>query len=236
VSEQRDEVDAQDQILESMAESIELLNVQSTVLNERVYTKNHLDRTRNFLIVASLVFFIITSSVLGFVLLQIKQADQREANRSEDRAAEAVLQRRQFADCQVPPGTPLLEGLQPGEEPYINPGVCFKQTQERGSAFLSDALTRIFEGVGLSEYCVYLRSQNLRPSVCSTVNKNIDSLKVNENPFTTVTPTVTTTTTIRGPTSTAPKTAATTSTRLSTTSTTSVGLLCSLLRLVGVVC
>jgi hypothetical protein len=206
VSEQRDEADAQDRLLESMAESIELLNVQSTVLNERVYTKNHLDRTRNFLIVASLVFFVISSTILGFVLLQIRHTDNREADRAEDRASEAILQRRQFADCQVPPGTPLREGLDPNEEPYINPGICFTETQGRANEFLGEAITRIFDGIRLSEDCIYLRSQGLRPPVCSEVNKRIDSLKANENPFRT------------------------------TSSTISVGLLCSLLRLVGVVC
>jgi hypothetical protein len=185
----KEQLNAQDAVLETVVEQLELINIQSTVLNERVYTKNYLDRIRNFLIGLAIVFFVGSTIVLALVLIQIKQNDEREAKRAEDRAFEAVLQRRQFADCQVSPGTPLFEGAKPGGKPYINPGICFSKTQDRMDTYLSYAVSIIFDGIRFSNNCIYLRSQNERPEICDEVNARVDALRKNENPFSTVIPT-----------------------------------------------
>lgn len=229
----------EDKILQ-MAEGVDLLAIQSQTLNERVYTKNYLDQTRNrMFVLAILVFTCMSILIASLIIVQI--VGQQNSNReSKKRSEEAIAQRRQFADCQVPPGTPLMEGVKPGQPPYINPGECYIRNAKSTSDFLNDGINSI----RLSEDCLYLRRLGIRPDVCVDVNKRVDLLKGNVNPFpppnglTTSTETTTSTisrssqTTMRTSTTVVKPTVLTTVPR-TTTTTSNPGLLCSILGIIG---
>lgn len=112
--------------VDRIIEGVDLLVVQVTTLNERVYTKNYLDKIRNFLILGFIVLFFIVSVCLGYLLIN-------QNNDSKDRSKDAALSRRQIADCTVKPGVVLDDG-------YINPGKCYIESSLRTSAAI-DKLT-----------------------------------------------------------------------------------------------
>ena len=106
-----------DKSLDQIIDGVDFLSGQVKTLNERVYTKNYLDRLRNFLLLGFIIVFLFVSSVLGVLIVNQKHA-------AEDRAREAELGRRQIADCTVKPGV-VLDG------DYVNPGECFKESAKR---------------------------------------------------------------------------------------------------------
>lgn len=219
--------------LDNIIKSVDTLSSQVTVLNEKVYTKAFLNRTRDKIITISVLTVLILSVILiGFVTAIHREGVAEEA-RSKDRAAEATEFRHQLADCQLAPGTIL-------KDKFVNPGVCYTEIENRTGEILSAAIERINNKNGTSQDCLYLRGIGVRPAPCIEVNAMVDSFKNGVDPFPTPTPLPgkQTTTTVKATTTTSQKASTPTSTTrmasVSTTSTTSLSsLLCSALALVG---
>lgn len=112
--------------VDRIIEGVDLLVVQVTTLNERVYTKNYLDKVRNYLILGFIAVFFFVSFCLGYLLI-------KQNHDSKTRATEAALSRRQIADCTVKPGVVLDDG-------FINPGKCYTESSLRTGAAI-DKLT-----------------------------------------------------------------------------------------------
>lgn len=119
--------------LDRVIEGVDLLLVQTTTLNERVYTKNYLDKVRNWLIAGFVLVFLIVSFCLGYLL--VKQSIE-----SRNRAKDAALSRRQIADCTVKPGVVLDDG-------YVNPGKCYTEGANRTGEAVSQLTSNISEQV-----------------------------------------------------------------------------------------
>lgn len=122
-----------DKSLDQIIDGVDFLSGQVETLNERVYTKNYLDRLRNFLLLGFIIVFLFVSSVLGVLIVNQKHA-------AEDRAREAELGRRQIADCTVKPGTMLDDG-------YVNPGNCYTESSNRTAEAIGKLTVDIQEGV-----------------------------------------------------------------------------------------
>lgn len=161
---------------EQIIEGVDLLAIQVGTLNERVYSRTFLDKTRNKLLVIFILSFLILSVILTGFLLAILRGNAAEERRSRDRAAESVEFRHQLSDCQLAPGTILSDG-------FVNLGVCYKQVEDKTSQFLIAAIDRIFNGIRTSQDCLYLREQGIRPLPCVEVNARVDSFKGGTNPF-----------------------------------------------------
>lgn len=114
-------------------DGVDYLSAQVTTLNERVYSKNYLDKIRNALIIGSIVVFIFVSGILGVLLINQKHS-------AEDRAREAELGRRQIADCTVKPGVVL-------DKDYVNPGKCYIESAERTGAAVNKITTDIIQAM-----------------------------------------------------------------------------------------
>lgn len=189
--------------MSEMVEGVQLLAIQSQTLNERVYSKNALDRTRNVMLAGLIAITAISGVAFATLGLGQRAATRKADAAARQRSADAVAARRQLSDCNQPPGVELFEGVKPGDPPYINPGKCFTEQAERTKQFLQDGI----DGIRFSQDCIYLRDHGQRPQVCAAVNARIDSLRGNVNPFPnrgvlSTTPTTrpnTTTTTIRPP-------------------------------------
>lgn len=225
----------QDKVIEGILAGVDNVAGQVATLNDRVYSKNVLDQTRNRLFRITILASFVLAGVIAALLVAVVVGNSKEASRAKDRARESASFRHQLADCQLPSGTVLEDG-------YVNIGTCFNVNVTRTNEFLELATTKIFNGLRLSADCLYLRSIGVRPSVCDEVNSRVDSLQSGQNPFVTTTlsraPTVTT---VRGPTTTITRVTTTTTprpttTRSTTTTTTTPNVLCNLLRTLGVVC
>lgn len=175
-------------------EGVDLLAIQVGTLNERVYTKTFLDKTRNRLLLFSVVAFVVLSFILSGFAVVVLVGNRDERDRAADRASEATEFRHQLADCQLSPGTVLKDG-------FVNPGNCYIQNEDRTGDILSSAIGRISNGISTSQDCLYLRGQGLRPEPCAEINALVDSFKGGVNPFPPPSPlpgkpTTTTTTTL----------------------------------------
>lgn len=121
--------------IDRIIEGVDLLSVEVETLNDRVYSKNYLDRIRNALLAGVIVTFIFVSSILGLVLYRIEGGNR-------DREREAVQARKQVADCTIKPGTLI-------EDDYVNPGLCYIESQTRTQKYLDESIARIQEGLRL---------------------------------------------------------------------------------------
>lgn len=119
--------------INQIIDGVDLLAVQVTTLNERVYTKNYLDRVRNLLLAG----FIVTAIVIGSLLVLLLHY---QVAGDEKRAKEAIQSRRQIADCTVKPGVVLDEG-------YVNPGECYKEGATRTGEAVNKITVDIKESV-----------------------------------------------------------------------------------------
>ena len=122
-----------DKSLDQIIDGVDFLSGQVKTLNERVYTKNYLDKVRNALIIGFIVVFLFVSSILGVLLINQKHS-------AEDRAREAELGRRQIADCTVKPGVVL-------DKDYVNPGECYKESARRTGEAVSKITTDIISAI-----------------------------------------------------------------------------------------
>lgn len=165
VSEQITEVKDQqvsfDHDLNEIVEGVGLLNLQVMTLNQRVYTKNYLDRIRNWLFLGLIVVFITVGGILGILIHHQNISDREDAKR-------ALLARRQIADCTVRPGEVLEDG-------YINPGKCFLDAQERTKQYLEKLTTDITASV--SEL---LEAQNTTAAINSALFNEIKRIAQSE--------------------------------------------------------
>lgn len=126
--------------LDRITEGVDFLAVQVTTLNERVYTKNYLDRIRNYMIAGGIITFLFVSILLAYILVSIRMESNKEADRAEVRANEALLARRQIFDCTVPAGVVLEDG-------FVNVGECFKRSQAQTGAVVAGLVDSITEEV-----------------------------------------------------------------------------------------
>lgn len=222
---------------DQIIEGVDLLAIQVGTLNERVYTKTFLDKTRNRLIAFAIIAFVVLSFILTSFLIAILKGNSAESSRAKDRASESAEFRHQLADCQLKPGTVLSDG-------FVNLGTCYSQNADITGEFLTAAIDRIFNGIRTSQDCIYLRGQGLRPAPCAEVNARVDAFKGGVNPFPPPAPlpgkqTTTTTRAASGSGAPVPPTVVTTVTTTTrtipatTTTTTNPGLVCSILSLVG---
>lgn len=220
-----------DPAFDKIIKGVDLLAQQVVTLNERVYTKNSIDRFSKKLRVISVVTFVILSIVFAAFLVVIVTGNFAESDRAKDRAAEATEFRHQLADCQLAPGTVLKDG-------FVNPGVCYKDIENKTGEILVAAIDRISNGTKTSQDCLYLRGQGIKPPPCAEVNARVDAFKGGVNPFPPLPPlpgvqnsAVVTT----RPTSTTSTSTTTVIKKISntTTTTTTTGLVCAVLSLVG---
>lgn len=120
-----------DNYLKTIIKGVDLLTVEVTTLNDRVYTTNYLDKIRNRLIGGVILTFVLVSFLFGFLIYSISSSNA-------DREKEASQSRRQIADCTVKPGVEL-------EKNYINPGTCYKEGADRTKEAVDKISSNIVE-------------------------------------------------------------------------------------------
>lgn len=128
--------------LAQIVEGVDFLTIQVTTLNERVYTKNYLDRIRNELICGFIITFVIVSFILVILLHNQSTSDDK-------RAQEAIISRRQIADCTVKPGVVLDQG-------YVNPGKCYQE----GAIRTGEAVNKITKDITEEVRQLLIESKN----------------------------------------------------------------------------
>lgn len=173
--------DSSDIVMEAIIAGVASVATQVNLLNDRVYTKNRLDETRNGLFRITIIASLTLAGIIAALLAAVVLGNRAEDNRATDRAREATGFRHQLADCTLRPGTILDDG-------FINRGICYSEGGTRTADVLDVAIERIFSGIRLSDDCLFIKERyNEEPNPCREVNKRVADIRRGINPFETTT-------------------------------------------------
>lgn len=155
--------------VEVLTQKVVTLDQKVTYLNTGLYSRNRIDKGRNWLVGVSALILIVF-----IIALTILVTDGQNNSKAF---------RRSLADCSQPPGQLMPDG-------YVNPGICYQVSQDRTQEFLTQAIAELRRSIDCANLYASEPRNGKWSIPCKDVADRLDALKRGEDPFHTTTTTV----------------------------------------------